>query len=142
MTIGFSSRLARSACTLCAAGVLALAPVATAAVAGTDSGTGTASGASSDPGASSAPGAGSGAAGGARTGAEQPDLLRQPGTQVRLRPGAPEVPEVSALSWTLADARTGEVLAAHDAHRRLPPASTLKTLFALTVLSLLPAGLQ
>jgi D-alanyl-D-alanine carboxypeptidase (penicillin-binding protein 5/6) len=52
------------------------------------------------------------------------------------------VPAVSALSWLVADARTGEVLAAHDAHRRLPPASTLKTLFALTVLPALPGGLR
>ncbi|WP_374207131.1 D-alanyl-D-alanine carboxypeptidase family protein [Streptomyces sp. APSN-46.1] len=41
---------------------------------------------------------------------------------------------MSALSWLVADVRTGEVLAAHDAHRRLPPASALKTLFALTAL--------
>ena len=40
----------------------------------------------------------------------------------------------------MADAGTGEVLAAHNAHRKLPPASTLKTLFALTVLPALPAG--
>ncbi|GAA2251207.1 D-alanyl-D-alanine carboxypeptidase [Streptomyces ruber] len=66
-----------------------------------------------------------------------------PGIRVRLRPGAPQLPdEVSALSWLVADAGTGEVLAAHDAHRRLPPASTLKILFALTVLPTLPAGLR
>ncbi|WP_031054532.1 D-alanyl-D-alanine carboxypeptidase family protein, partial [Streptomyces sp. NRRL WC-3774] len=61
---------------------------------------------------------------------------------VRPHPGVPRVPEVSALSWVVADARSGEVLAAHDAHRRLPPASTLKTLFALTVLPGLPGGLR
>jgi D-alanyl-D-alanine carboxypeptidase (penicillin-binding protein 5/6) len=72
----------------------------------------------------------------------QPSLLHRPGTHVRLRAGAPRVPAVSALSWLVADARTGEVLAAHDAHRRLPPASTLKTLFALTVLPALPGGLR
>ncbi len=49
------------------------------------------------------------------------------------------MPEVSALSWLVADADTGDVLAAHDAHRPLPPASTLKTLFALTVLPALPS---
>lgn len=49
---------------------------------------------------------------------------------------------MSALSWLVADARTGDVLAAHNAHRKLPPASTLKTLFALTVLPTLPAGLR
>ncbi|MEU9101422.1 serine hydrolase [Streptomyces sp. NPDC048361] len=57
------------------------------------------------------------------------------GQQVRLRPGAPALPgEVSALSFVVADARTGKVLAARDAHRKLPPASTLKTLFAVTAL--------
>ncbi|MGW2859465.1 D-alanyl-D-alanine carboxypeptidase family protein [Streptomyces sp. NPDC001205] len=57
------------------------------------------------------------------------------GEQVRPRPGAPALPgEVSALSYVVADARTGKVLAARDAHRKLPPASTLKTLFAVTAL--------
>jgi D-alanyl-D-alanine carboxypeptidase (penicillin-binding protein 5/6) len=42
----------------------------------------------------------------------------------------------------VADAGSGQVLAAHDAHRKLPPASTLKTLFALTVLPVLPAGVR
>ncbi|MFE3522665.1 D-alanyl-D-alanine carboxypeptidase family protein [Streptomyces sp. NPDC059161] len=57
------------------------------------------------------------------------------GEQVSLRPGAPALPsELSALSFVVADARTGKVLAARDAHRRLPPASTLKTLFAVTAL--------
>ncbi|MGX1881504.1 D-alanyl-D-alanine carboxypeptidase family protein [Streptomyces sp. NPDC055287] len=62
-------------------------------------------------------------------------LLHRMGTHVRPKPGAPALPrDVSALSWLVADVRTGDVLAAHDAHRRLPPASTLKTLFALTTL--------
>ncbi|MEV5934531.1 D-alanyl-D-alanine carboxypeptidase family protein [Streptomyces sp. NPDC093250] len=69
-------------------------------------------------------------------------LLFRPGTHVHPRPGAPEVPDLSARAWLVADARTGEVLAAHDAHRKLAPASTLKTLFALTVLPILPAGIQ
>ncbi|MFE3072493.1 D-alanyl-D-alanine carboxypeptidase family protein [Streptomyces sp. NPDC059247] len=63
-----------------------------------------------------------------------PALLDRTGTQVRVLPGAPAAPSVSALSWVVADASTGEVLAARDAHRKLPPASTLKTLFALTAL--------
>ncbi|MGW0754739.1 D-alanyl-D-alanine carboxypeptidase family protein [Streptomyces sp. NPDC002587] len=68
-------------------------------------------------------------------------LLHRSGTHVRARQGAPELPDdVSALSWLVADVRTGEVLAAHDAHRPLPPASTLKTLFALTALPRLPAS--
>ncbi|MBP2580316.1 D-alanyl-D-alanine carboxypeptidase (penicillin-binding protein 5/6) [Streptomyces sp. PvR006] len=56
------------------------------------------------------------------------------GTQVQPLPGAPDVPSLSALSWVIADASSGEVLAARNAHRKLPPASTLKTLFALTAL--------
>ncbi|MFD8211244.1 D-alanyl-D-alanine carboxypeptidase family protein [Streptomyces sp. NPDC059695] len=63
-----------------------------------------------------------------------PARLGRKGTQVQRLAGAPEMPSVSALSWVVADASTGEVLAARNAHRRLPPASTLKTLFALTAL--------
>lgn len=117
MTIGFSSRAAVRCSAVCVAGALALAPSAAAARAGTDPGT-------------------------PRPSASKPPLYRA-GTQVRPRAGAPEVPEdVSALSWLVADARTGGVLAAHDAHRKLPPASTLKTLFALTVLPVLPGGIR
>ncbi|GAA1915391.1 D-alanyl-D-alanine carboxypeptidase [Streptomyces durmitorensis] len=68
------------------------------------------------------------------------DLLDRPGVQARPGAGAPAVPaDVSALSWLVADARSGEVLAAHNAHRQLPPASTLKSLFALTALPHLDA---
>ncbi|GAA2770873.1 D-alanyl-D-alanine carboxypeptidase family protein [Streptomyces showdoensis] len=63
-----------------------------------------------------------------------PARLDRSGTQVEALRGAPGLPSVSALSWVVADATTGEVLAARDAHRPLPPASTLKTLFALTAL--------
>ncbi|MER7515690.1 serine hydrolase [Streptomyces sp. NPDC126499] len=63
-----------------------------------------------------------------------PARLDRSGTQVQPLRGAPELPSVTALSWVVADVSTGEVLAARDAHRRLPPASTLKTLFALTAL--------
>ncbi|MFJ8659843.1 D-alanyl-D-alanine carboxypeptidase family protein [Streptomyces sp. NPDC093795] len=63
-----------------------------------------------------------------------PARLARRGTQVQRLPGAPEVPSVSALSWVVADASSGEVLAARNAHRKLPPASTLKALFALTAL--------
>ncbi|MBD0670423.1 D-alanyl-D-alanine carboxypeptidase, partial [Streptomyces sp. CBMA156] len=49
--------------------------------------------------------------------------------------GAPALPaELTGRSWLVADAATGEVLAARDAHLPLPPASTLKMLFADTVL--------
>jgi D-alanyl-D-alanine carboxypeptidase (penicillin-binding protein 5/6) len=67
--------------------------------------------------------------------APQQSLLERTGTQVRRMSGAPALPAgVSSMSWLVADAATGEVLAARDAHRGLPPASTLKTLFALTAL--------
>lgn len=69
-----------------------------------------------------------------------PSLLYRPGTHVRAASGAPAPPkDVSALSWVVADARTGAVLAARDAHRTLPPASTLKTLFAVTALPRIPS---
>ncbi|MEV7522931.1 D-alanyl-D-alanine carboxypeptidase [Streptomyces sp. NPDC091371] len=65
--------------------------------------------------------------------------LGQPGTQVNLLPGAPALPgNLSGRSWIVADAESGEVLAAHNAHWRLPPASTMKMLFADTVLPSLP----
>ncbi|GAA3498802.1 DUF5136 domain-containing protein [Streptomyces prasinosporus] len=61
--------------------------------------------------------------------------LGQPGTQVDLANGAPVLPKgLSARSWIVADAESGEVLAAHNAHWRLAPASTLKMLFADTLL--------
>nr|WP_244291810.1 DUF5136 domain-containing protein [Streptomyces wuyuanensis] len=61
--------------------------------------------------------------------------LGRPGTQVKLAAGAPVLPkDVTGRSWIVADAESGEVLAAHNAHWRLPPASTLKMLFADTVL--------
>ncbi|MFB7588570.1 D-alanyl-D-alanine carboxypeptidase family protein [Streptomyces sp. NPDC056169] len=63
-----------------------------------------------------------------------PARLHRQGTQVERLPGAPSTPELSALSWVVADASSGEVLAARNAHRKLPPASTLKALFALTAL--------
>jgi D-alanyl-D-alanine carboxypeptidase (penicillin-binding protein 5/6) len=48
--------------------------------------------------------------------------------------GTTPLPKVVASSWVVADATTGVVLAAHDPHGRFYPASTLKTLTALTVL--------
>nr|WP_234340491.1 DUF5136 domain-containing protein [Streptomyces sp. TP-A0875] len=61
--------------------------------------------------------------------------LGEPGTQADLAGGAPVLPkDLSARSWIVADAESGEVLAAHNAHWRLAPASTLKMLFADTLL--------
>ncbi|WP_128378153.1 D-alanyl-D-alanine carboxypeptidase family protein [Streptomyces cavernae] len=113
MTIGFSSRLAIACAALWAIGV-PTAPAQGLAVA-------------EDPAPPS------------RTASP----LYGAGTQVRRGPGAPALPdEVSALSWLVADVDSGVVLAAHDAHRRLPPASTLKALFALTVLPVLPGNVR
>ncbi|WP_411292959.1 D-alanyl-D-alanine carboxypeptidase family protein, partial [Streptomyces sp. CBMA123] len=63
------------------------------------------------------------------------ERLGRPAVQVAPLAGAPALPaELTGRSWLVADADTGEVLAARDAHRPLPPASTLKMLFADTVL--------
>ncbi|WP_219821348.1 D-alanyl-D-alanine carboxypeptidase family protein [Streptomyces sp. SM13] len=63
------------------------------------------------------------------------ERLGKAGTQVNLGPGAPVLPKkLSGRSWIVADAENGDVLAAHNSHWRLPPASTLKMLFADTVL--------
>ena len=67
--------------------------------------------------------------------------LGQPGILVDAAPGVPALPAITATSFVVADADTGDVLAAKDAHDKLAPASTLKTLTALTVIPLLPANL-
>ncbi|MEU6593968.1 serine hydrolase [Streptomyces sp. NPDC046881] len=120
MVTGFCHRAAVSACSLCVAGLLALTPAAAAA--------GHRAGEPAPP--------------RPRATTPGPSLLYRSGVQVRPHRGTPAPPEVSALSWLVADAGSGEVLAANDAHRELPPASTLKTLFALTVLPGLPGGRQ
>ncbi|MFI6338590.1 D-alanyl-D-alanine carboxypeptidase family protein [Streptomyces sp. NPDC050535] len=67
------------------------------------------------------------------------EQLGMAGTQVNLGAGAPVLPKaISARSWIVSDAESGEVLAAHNAHWRLPPASTLKMLFADTLLPKFP----
>ncbi|MEV5142846.1 serine hydrolase [Streptomyces sp. NPDC052727] len=60
------------------------------------------------------------------------ERLARPGVQVRGATGLPR--KLTARSWLVADCESGEVLAAFHAHRRLAPASTLKMLFADTVL--------
>ncbi|MEV0847984.1 D-alanyl-D-alanine carboxypeptidase [Streptomyces sp. NPDC049954] len=65
--------------------------------------------------------------------------LARPGTQVDRKAGAPALPKkVSARSWLVADAESGQILAAHNPHWRLAPASTLKMLFADTLLPKFP----
>ncbi|MFF9477806.1 D-alanyl-D-alanine carboxypeptidase [Streptomyces sp. NPDC014733] len=69
------------------------------------------------------------------------ERLGVPGVQVQLKDGAPKVPRgISARSWIVSDAESGEVLAAKNPHWQLPPASTLKMLFADTVLPKFPKG--
>jgi serine-type D-Ala-D-Ala carboxypeptidase (penicillin-binding protein 5/6) len=52
--------------------------------------------------------------------------------------GAPPLPDgLTAAGWLVADAGTGDVLAARDPHGRYYPASTLKTLTLLTLAPLL-----
>jgi D-alanyl-D-alanine carboxypeptidase (penicillin-binding protein 5/6) len=71
------------------------------------------------------------------------ERLGQPGTQVELASGVPVLPKkLSARSWIVADAESGEVLAAHNAHWRLAPASTLKMLFADTLLPKFPSSTE
>ena len=57
------------------------------------------------------------------------------------QPGVPAAPAVSASGYVLADLDTGEVLAAKDPHGHYAPASTLKSLTALTLVPKLnPSG--
>ncbi|MFI7441149.1 D-alanyl-D-alanine carboxypeptidase family protein [Nonomuraea indica] len=51
-------------------------------------------------------------------------------------------PTTKATSFVIADAETGEVLAAKDAHGRYRPASTLKMLTAVTLIPLLDKDLR
>ncbi|MFF6999775.1 D-alanyl-D-alanine carboxypeptidase family protein [Streptomyces sp. NPDC008313] len=59
------------------------------------------------------------------------ERLGRPDVQVR---GVARPPKLTARAWLVADRDSGEVLASYHAHRRLAPASTLKMLFAGTVL--------
>jgi serine-type D-Ala-D-Ala carboxypeptidase (penicillin-binding protein 5/6) len=56
------------------------------------------------------------------------------GTLVRGAHGVPTLPRTTATAFLVADATTGAILAARDAHGRLAPASTLKVLTAVTML--------
>ncbi|MFF4346286.1 D-alanyl-D-alanine carboxypeptidase family protein [Streptomyces sp. NPDC001530] len=60
------------------------------------------------------------------------ERLGRTGVQMR---GASALPKkLTARAWLVADHGSGQVLASYNAHRRLAPASTLKMLFADTVL--------
>ena len=65
-------------------------------------------------------------------------LLASRGIVVRYPPqGMRRLPAVPASAYVIADASTGAVLAAKDAHGLYPPASTLKVLTAITMLPML-----
>ncbi|MFJ8464793.1 D-alanyl-D-alanine carboxypeptidase family protein [Streptomyces swartbergensis] len=66
------------------------------------------------------------------------DRLAGDAVQVGSTTGLPR--RLTARSWLVADHDSGDVLAAYRAHRRLPPASTLKMLFADTLLDRFPPG--
>src|SRR3954454_2682093 len=70
---------------------------------------------------------------GSTVGGEQPNTRG-----VVVADGAPALPDgLAAAGWLVADAGTGQVLAARDPHGRYYPASTLKTLTRLTLAPLL-----
>jgi D-alanyl-D-alanine carboxypeptidase (penicillin-binding protein 5/6) len=60
------------------------------------------------------------------------------GSAVVVDGDAPKVPDgITAASWVVADLDSGEVLGAKDPHGRYAPASTLKTLTAITLIPVL-----
>jgi D-alanyl-D-alanine carboxypeptidase (penicillin-binding protein 5/6) len=62
-------------------------------------------------------------------------LLAGHGVVVRPLPGAPSLPtNTTASAWLVADLDTGQVLAAKAPHEKYLPASTLKTLTAVTLI--------
>jgi serine-type D-Ala-D-Ala carboxypeptidase (penicillin-binding protein 5/6) len=67
--------------------------------------------------------------------------LASPGITVHYpASGAVPLPQVPASAYVIADAKTGQVLAARDAHGLFPPASTLKMLTAITLIPRLNAN--
>src|SRR5215470_15075040 len=99
------------------------------------------------PAASTRPGTASRARASARPSARarsQPRLVKQdvggpelasPGVVVHYPArGANSLPQVPASAYVIADARTGQVLAAKDAHGLFPPVSTLKVLTAIALI--------
>jgi D-alanyl-D-alanine carboxypeptidase (penicillin-binding protein 5/6) len=82
--------------------------------------------------------------GGRQSAAPAPSVARQdvggadlasPGVNVHYpASGAIPLPRVPASAYVIADAKTGQVLAAKDAHGLFPPASTLKMLTAIALI--------
>jgi len=102
----------------------------------------------------------SGTAGGAATRPDSAELtatqqnIPEPGSRAARRIGGPlmassgvvvnepsddprPVPDIPASAWVIANASTGQVLAAKDPHGEFGPASTLKVLTAVTLIPLL-----
>ncbi|WP_431239553.1 D-alanyl-D-alanine carboxypeptidase family protein [Mycolicibacterium aichiense] len=67
----------------------------------------------------------------ATAGIANADTIDQP-------PGSVPIPDGPAPAWIIADMDTGQVLAGRDMYAAHPPASTIKTLLALTALDELP----
>jgi serine-type D-Ala-D-Ala carboxypeptidase (penicillin-binding protein 5/6) len=127
-------RIPRRAAQALVGALLALAAVAgpAAAASGVPSG-GPSGGPSNGP---------SGAPSGAPATADLPQaiggtLLSGRGVIVNAAPGVPRLPGVHASAFVIADAGTGQVLAAKDPHGWYLPASTLKVLTAITLIPLL-----
>jgi D-alanyl-D-alanine carboxypeptidase (penicillin-binding protein 5/6) len=68
-------------------------------------------------------------------------LLGSPGVVASLVPGITAPPAVKASSYVIGDLDTGEIIAAKNAHGRYAPASTLKTLTAVTFIPRLQPSL-
>ena len=66
--------------------------------------------------------------------------LAEPGVIVNLEPGTPAPPVMPGASYLIADMDTGQILAAKAPHTPRLPASTLKTLTALTLIPRLDAS--
>jgi serine-type D-Ala-D-Ala carboxypeptidase (penicillin-binding protein 5/6) len=137
-------RIPRRAALALAGALLALAAVAgpAAAAAGAPSGGpfGAPSGVPATASSDSAPATAS--SGGAPAPANLPQaiggsLLSGRGVIVNAAPGVPRLPGVHASAFVIADAGTGQVLAAKDPHGWYLPASTLKMLTAITLIPVL-----
>lgn len=83
--------------------------------------------------ASPAPAAAAGSGAAARLDVGGPQLAGH-GVAVNYPATGPKLPSVPASAYVIADAGTGQVLAAKDPHGEFAPASTLKVLTAITLL--------
>ncbi|MGO9295807.1 MAG: D-alanyl-D-alanine carboxypeptidase family protein [Streptosporangiaceae bacterium] len=135
---GWRPRTRRAALAALAAGLAVMAGLGPAAGAAAAAGTVGASGTLAASGTT----AGGTTAGGTTARADVGGArLASPGVVVNYPArSARRVPRVPARAWVIADAGTGQVLAAKDAHGEFPPASTLKVLTAITLIPRLNPG--